>query len=290
VRARSIPAADPLASQFERFAPSGHFYSPIPSAADVDRFAGQSRIDSQTLGVDLHEDDQLALLGRLADIYPSIPFGDQATPGLRYRFDNISYSYADAVFLFTMLQLFRPRRLIEVGSGFTSALILDTNEKFLDGRLDCRFIDPFPSLVESLLTSADRERHQIIASRLQDIPVDDFRWLEPGDVLLIDSTHVAKVGSDVNFLFFEVLPRLARGTLIHIHDVFPSFEYPVEWLRQGRAWNEAYLLRAFLQFNSAFSVRLFGSFMIQRHREWFERHMPLCLRNPGGAFWMEKIR
>jgi hypothetical protein len=282
-------APDIHASPFERFAPAGHFYSPIPSVADIERLARQSDSDSPILGVDLNEADQLALLERLAGFYPSIPFADQETPGLRYRFDNVSYSYADGVFLFTMLRLFRPRRLIEVGSGFTSALILDTNERFLDGQLDCRFIEPFPDLVESLLTPVDRQRHKIIPTRVQDVPVEDFRWLERGDVLFIDSTHVAKLNSDVNFLFCEVLPRLAPGTLIHIHDVFPPFEYPVDWFRQGRAWNEAYLLRAFLQFNSVFKIRLFGSLMIQRHRDWFASHMPLCLKNPGGAFWMEKV-
>ena len=112
--------------------------------------------------------------------------------------------------------------------------------------------------------------------------------LGPGDVLFIDSTHVAKVGSDVNYLFFEVLPRLAVGKLVHVHDVFASFEYPIEWLREGRAWNEQYLLRAFLQFNDRFRVRLFGNHMVLRHHNWFQARMPLCLNNPGGAFWMEK--
>jgi hypothetical protein len=119
-----------------------------------------------------------------------------------------------------------------------------------------------------------------------------FETLEARDVLFIDSTHVSKVSklnSDVNKLFFEILPRLAPGTFVHIHDVFADFEYPVHWLRAGRSWNEQYVLRAFLQFNDRFKVRLFGNYIVNRHPDWFRTHTPLCLHNPGGAFWMEKI-
>ena len=76
--------------------------------------------------------------------------------------------------------------------------------------------------------------------------------------------------------------------MVHLHDVFASFEYPVDWLREGRAWNEQYLLRAFLQYNGHFEIRLFGNYIVSRHGDWFRRSMPLCLENPGGAFWMQR--
>jgi hypothetical protein len=130
---------------------------------------------------------------------------------------------------------------------------------------------------------------RIVNSRLQDVELAVFDTLGAGDVLFVDSTHVAKVGSDVSYLFFEIIPRLAAGTFVHIHDVFASFEYPLEWLREGRAWNEQYLLHAFLLFNSTFRIRLFGNHMVRHHPAWFRENMPLCLKNPGGAFWMERV-
>jgi hypothetical protein len=93
----------------------------------------------------------------------------------------------------------------------------------------------------------------------------------------------------VNYLFFEILPRLAPGTIVHLHDIFSGFEYPIDWMKEGRAWNEQYILRAFLEFNACFKIRLFGNYMIHRDPEWFRQHMPLCLKNPGGAFWMERV-
>jgi predicted O-methyltransferase YrrM len=277
------------ASAIGTFVPPGHFYSPLPSADDVDALARHPAVAAPLPGVHLNHDLQLALLEELAPFYPSMPFTPQPTPGLRYRFENPSYSYGDGTLLYAMLRWLRPKRLIEVGSGFTSALTLDTNERFLDNRLECMFIEPYPELLQSLLKEGDHQHVTILPTRLQDVDLSVFDVLEARDVLFIDSTHVAKVNSDVNRLFFEVLPRLAPGTFVHIHDVFAGFEYPLEWLREGRAWNEQYLLRAFMQFNDRFRVRLFGHDIILRHADWFRAHMPLCLNNPGGAFWMEKI-
>jgi predicted O-methyltransferase YrrM len=271
------------------FVPAGHYYSPLPAPEDVDRLERTPASAEPLPGIHLDPEEQMVLLEWLAEFYPSMPFTAEQTPGLRYRFDNPSYSYADGILLYSMLRWLRPKRLIEVGSGYTSALILDTNERFLDNGVACTFIEPYPELLLTLLEERDRPRVRIIPSRLQDVDLRLFDALEARDVLFIDSTHVAKVSSDVNRLFFEILPRLAPGTLVHIHDVFAGFEYPLEWLRQGRAWNEQYLLRAFLQFNDRFRIRLFGNYLIGRHPDWFRSHMPLCLTNPGGAFWMERI-
>ena len=77
---------------------------------------------------------------------------------------------------------------------------------------------------------------------------------------------------------------------IHFHDVLYPFEYPEVWFREGRAWNEAYLLRAFLQNNRAYKILLFGSYVAQRFQWLLEQKMPLCLKDPGGALWLQKIR
>src|SRR5262245_40597097 len=133
------------------FAPPGHFYSPIPSQADIDAVARRTGAD-ELRGIDLREPAQLALLDELALFYRDLPFAPTAAPGLRYRFENPSYSYADGIFLYSMLRHLKPRRVIEVGSGFTSALLLDTNERFLDNRVECTFIEPYPQLLLSLLS------------------------------------------------------------------------------------------------------------------------------------------
>ncbi len=273
------------------FVPPGHFYSPIPALAEIRRDAARifpAQMPHQIAGIDLRESAQLALLEQFARYYPEIPFQERPTKGLRYHFDNRAYSYSDGIMLHCMLRHLRPRRLVEIGSGFSSCVTLDTNELFLDGELQTTFIEPYPDLLNSLLSAADRQRVTILAQRLQDVDLSVFTQLQAGDVLFVDSTHVSRVDSDVNRLFFEILPALAAGVAIHVHDMFYPFEYPQHWIYEGRAWNELYLMRGFLQYNSNFEILLLNTFMEHFHRPFIEQHMPLCLKNTGGSLWLRK--
>jgi hypothetical protein len=260
--------------------PPGHFYSPIPSVDEIRRHADRVFGKDSCLvpGVNLREDGQLALLGELERFYDSQPFSDEKQPGRRYFFQNPAFSYFDAIVFSGMLRLIRPARVIEVGSGYSSCVLLDTNGLFLGDSVACMFIEPYPDLLTSLITREDQSRVTIVPRNLQDVAPDAFDALSAGDILFIDSSHVSKTDSDVNYVFFEILPRLRSGVHIHFHDIFYPFEYPAEWVYQGRAWNEAYLLRAFLQNNDGFEIQLFNSFIERFHRQRIAANMPLCLR------------
>jgi hypothetical protein len=140
----------------------------------------------------------------------------------------------------------------------------------------------------SLVKQQDREKMRTISDRLQEVDIGEFEALEANDILFVDSTHVSKVNSDVNRIFFEILPRLHAGVHIHFHDIIYPFEYPREWIYEGRAWNEAYLLRTFLQYNHAFRIVLMNTFMERYHASFFRERMPLCLKNVGGSIWLRK--
>ena len=214
-----------------------------------------------------------------------MPFTDEQTRRNRYYFKNPAYSYADAIFLYSMLRLFKPKQLVEIGSGFSSALTLDVNEKFLDDSMKITFIEPYPQILYNLFRDKDK-KHTVIRSPVQLIPLDFFEGLREGDLLFIDSTHVSKIGSDVNYIYLEIFPRLKPGVLIHIHDVFPGFEYPPHWVYSGVSWNEQYLLRALLVGNQKFEILLIGNQMIENERAWFKEKMPLCLKDQGGSIWL----
>jgi predicted O-methyltransferase YrrM len=276
----------------EPFVPPGHFYSPIPSLDEIRK--DESRIFGSVprniAGVDLHEDEQLRLLETLAAFYEEMPFERHKREGLRYYFENPSYGYSDAILLYGMMRFLKPARVVEVGSGFSSCVMLDTNERFFGRSVALTFIEPHPERLLSLVTDADTRGVTLVRSRLQDVDLGAFDALQANDILFIDSTHVGKIGSDVNRLFFDILPRLSPGVHVHFHDVFFPFEYPRVWAYEGRAWNEAYLLRAFLQYNSAFRVVLMNTFMARFHEPFFRERMPLCLVNTGGSLWIRKER
>ena len=237
--------ANHLRTVFEMWVPPGHFYSPFPDLDEVERRASLLwDIDRDPTGIDLREQQQLALFDVLADILEEdLPFpaaaadGDRGS-GTRYYFENPAYSWSDGMVLHALLRHLRPRRVVEVGSGYSSAMTLDTTERWLedgsDGPVVLTFIEPYTELLCSLLRPGDEHRVTIHEQAVQDVPFEVFEALGDGDVLFVDSTHVVKAGSDVNHLMFEVFPSLAPGVWIHLHDIFFPFEYPHDWVREGR--------------------------------------------------------
>ncbi len=272
-----------------QWVPPGHFYSPWPSTQEIAEYKARSQAPDDFPAIDLQDAAQMALMETFAGLYPTVPFQDEAGAGLRYRYVNSSYPAGDAIPLHCMIRHLQPKRIIEVGCGNSSCVIMDTNERFMDGRIQQLSIEPYPEFFFKLLKPGDQQRLNLLESRLQDVPLETFDQLEANDILFVDSTHVSKLNSDVNHCFFQILPRLKPGVFIHIHDIFHPFEYPAAWLEEGRAWSELYLLRAFLQYNRSFKIRFHNTYLYQKHRPWFEQHMPKCLSHPGGSIWLEKI-
>jgi predicted O-methyltransferase YrrM len=275
----------------DSFVPPGHFYSPVPSLDEVRRDEKKIfNIPEEVAGVDLNLQEQLLTLAALAEFYKDLPFHAEKTAGLRYWFENSMYSYSDAICLYAMIRHLKPRQIIEVGSGYSSCVMLDTNELFFDQRISCTFIEPNPREFLSLLKEGDLQTIDLVPSRLQEVSLDRFKSLSANDILFIDSSHVSKVGSDVNYLIFEILPVLPSGVYVHFHDVFYPFEYSKQWICDlGIAWNEAYLVRSFLQYNTAFRIAFFNTYLEHLHEERFKELMPLCLNNKGGSLWLRKL-
>ncbi len=269
----------------------GHPLSPIPDLNEIRQQADiiWHETGKEIPGIYTHEKQQLNLLESFIpyiDTFPAFPETKQKN--FRYFTSNGSYGIGDAFFLYSMMRHFKPQRIIEVGSGFSSALMLDINDRFFNNHITFTFIDPSPERLLSALTLADKEKTCIIAKQVQKVSLDVFKQLKKNDILFIDSSHVSKIGSDVNYLFFDVLPQLAPGVLVHIHDVCWGFEYPKEWvLHEQRFWSEQYLLRGLLMYNHVFRIILFSSFLFRFHKAWFNQHIPALLHNPGGCLWFQ---
>jgi hypothetical protein len=277
---------------YETWVPTGHFYSPYPDQAEIDRRA-EAIFDTSKdpLGIDLRVDEQFALFDQLATLLEDdLPFPADKGDEFRYYFDNPAYAWSDGMILHAMLRHIRPRRIVEVGSGYSSAMTLDTTERWLDGDVELVFVEPYTELLNSLLRPGDEQRVTVLEQAVQEVDLETFTSLAAGDVLFIDSTHVSKAGSDVNHLYFEVLPRLAEGVWVHVHDIFHPFEYSEAWVREGRAWQEAYVLRALLMFSDTFEIRWFQDYMWQHHRQTLEARLPLMAKNSGGNIWLQRAK
>ena len=274
--------------------PPGHFYSPIPSKADRENgIAAETEADEFDLGttrlpgIDLRSEQQVELLQNLAAYAPDFAFPRQPSPDSRYYRDNGFYTDPDAITLFCMMRHLSPRYVVEVGSGHSSALILDTIDRFLTHIVDCVFIDPHPERLQQVIAETDSSA-EILQMPVQAVDAIVFDQLDDGDILLIDSSHVLKHGSDVCHLLFEVLPKLKAGVYIHFHDICYPFEYPRSWLTEGRAWNEVYALRSFLQFNSSFQIALWNHQVGMAHPDLLQPFGPYLKPGQGCSLWIRR--
>jgi hypothetical protein len=269
--------------------PAGHYYSPIPAEEDIlESINARERNQTKLPGIHLNEKKQQELLREYSQFYKDLPFPDEQGPDCRYYYVNDWYSYADAIFLYSFLRKHQPKRIIEVGSGFTSAVMLDTVDRYFSQPPKITFVEPYPDRLNSLLRKGDEDRVHILTKKIQAVPAELFTSLEPGDLLLVDSTHVVKYGSDVLRLMFDVLPLLPAGIFVHFHDIFYPFEYPSEWLQRGMYWNESYFLRAFLAYNNEWEVYFFSNYAAFAFSEIILEKMPLCAKNSGSSLYITK--
>lgn len=272
------------------FVPAGHFYSAIPSIEEREAFIFQDQaLANEISGINLNTEKQMALLKDFKKYHDDCSFPATKTDQYRYYFINPTYSYPDAMALHCMMRHYRPRNIIEIGSGFSSCMILDTNDLYFNGEINLTFIEPSPRLLRSLIRETDN-KSTLLPIKAQDLDVATFHQLEAKDILFVNSTHVSKLGSDVNKIIFEILPSLKKGVLIHFHDIFWPFQYPESWVQEGRAWNEAYILRAFLEFNDSFEILFFGDYLHRHQYQWLQENMPLYIQNTPGNLWIRKTK
>ncbi len=282
-------AAARLAPNYRFHVPPGHFYSPLLDLESLDEQDSAFGDDGPGYWqhIDLRREQQFAYYETLLNTLPLPEFPESKTDSLRYYTDNGMFCFSDAFTLASVIQKEQPRKIIEVGSGFSSAVMLDTLDK-TEMTTQVTFIEPYPDRLNALLRAHDRSRSSTLEQPLQNVPLTLFDELEKQDILFIDSTHVAKVGSDVAFLLLRVLPRLKPGVIIHIHDIFYPNSYPIQWIRDGWAWNESLFLRAFLVGNRDYKIIAFNSFAGFSFPELFEKPLPRFLEDTGGSIWLRK--
>ena len=270
--------------------PPGHFYSPIVNPAEVfNRWAENWRNAREIVeGIDIDLSAMVAFWKTHLHIIQSTPFPSTKGTG-RYHYENPAFCHADAIMLRTMLHVLRPKRVIEVGSGYSTACMLDTRDELGGDGFTLICIEPFADLLRSLMRPQDRDITHIIERAVQDVGPEILAELEPGDILFIDSTHVVKTASDVCHHLFTLLPHVPRGVHVHFHDIFRGFEYPEDWvIHKNFSWNESYALRAFLMYNSNFYVTFFNDIFGLKKRDLIEDTFPDFLKNTGGSLWMRR--
>jgi hypothetical protein len=223
-------------------------------------------------GVRFDLDAQAELLRDLAPLIAGF------TPPPGFTVANGWYDSVDAEVLHALLRRLRPRRVVELGSGWSSRIIAAALE---DDATHVAY-DPHPN------ERAGDVRVERV--RAQDVPEDAFAALGAGDVLFVDTSHTVKPGGDVNRIVLDVLPLLAEGVVVHFHDVLLPYEVHRTWLERGWWWFEQYLLQAFLAGNPDWEV-LLAVHALTRERDGLVREVVPSYRgeNFPSAFWIRRV-
>ncbi len=272
------------------FVPPGHFYSPIVSKSVAE--AHFIKIEAQpipetinSIAVNLHE--MKCIWEKLLRYLKNVPFKSEKSDGFLYRFNNPAYGYGDASVLYAMLRHLRPKSIIEIGSGWSSGCMLDT-VRYWSPDTKLTFIEPHTDLLKRIM-GGNKGNSEIVEEPIQNVPIELFKRLMPGDLLFIDSTHILSTGSDVHHELFEILPILRSGVIVHFHDIFRPFEYPREWvLVENRSWNDLYAPRAYLSNNPEWSIIFFNDYFAKLAAQLIAETHPAFLKSPGGAMWLQK--
>ena len=252
-----------------------HYYEPIPDFRSITAEQITRRRDFPT--IDFNWNDQLALLNELA------AYRDELAK-LEFNFNNGYFSGFDAAIYYSLIRHLKPQKIIEIGGGYSTQLANQALAANGNGKLIC--IEPYPERLNGAGPNLD-----LIQKRVEEIDVAFFSGLTANDILFIDSSHAVKFGSDVCFEFLEILPRLAPGVWVHVHDIFFPHDYPAEWLIKRRmALNEQYLLEAFLSFNSQFRVALANYWLYLDYGNEAARVWPNARFENFGAssLWMKR--
>ena len=254
-----------------------HYYEPLPDFRSIT--TEQINRRRTYPGIDFRWDEQLTLVNELA------AYNDELRE-LEFDFDNAFFNGFDAAVYYSLIRRLQPQRVVEIGGGYSTQIANNALARNRTGKLTC--IEPYP---EERLNGAKLDI-ELITKRVEEIDLDFFSSLKANDILFIDSSHTVKFGSDVCFEFLEVLPNLKPGVWIHVHDIFFPHDYPEEWLiKRRQAWNEQYLLEAFLSFNSQFSVQLANYWICLDHLDEAARLWRRALSQNYGAcsLWMKRV-
>jgi FkbM family methyltransferase len=256
-----------------------HYYSPIPSSDQIEKYAPKSY---DTSSIELDFSSQINLLTALhpyfAELWPA------PTEQLRELIQHAALTPFDLILYYSFIRAVKPNIIIEIGGGSSSIIARQAiimNQKVAK----LIVIEPYPS--EALTNIVDT----LVPYPVQQIDVTFFSQLQAGDILFIDSTHVGSLGSDVYHIIYNILPSLKPGVIVHFHDIMLPKTFAPEWAHQHQIfWNEQYLLHAFLMYNSDFQVVLSCNFdAVRKSDQITSLDWPNnILGGASGSLWMSR--
>lgn len=236
-----------------------HYYEPLFNPKHLKK---SLRKDRELPGLNFNDSEQLQILNKFNYNKELEKIPKEKTDLLEFYYRNPSIGPGDSEYLYNMVRLFKPRKIVEIGCGYSTLMAINAVRQNKKENQDyfCEHvcIEPYENKwLESLNLKVFREKIENIEKKI-------LKDLEANDILFIDSSHIIRPQGDVLFEYLEILPILRKGVLVHIHDIFIPKDYLDEWvLKDVKLWNEQYILEAFLTFNNEY--RIIGALNYLKH-------------------------
>jgi predicted O-methyltransferase YrrM len=265
-----------------------HYYQPLVNPRK--HLTKSLREDRELPGIDFNIQQQLGLLSKFHYNDELLNFPLEKTARTEFYYNNGSYCSGDAEYLYNIVRHFKPRKIIEIGSGASTLMVQNAVRQNRHEDVHYQFqhicIEPYEQ------PWLEKQQVELIRKRVETIDKSFFGQLEANDILFIDSSHIIRPQGDVLFEYLEILPILNPGVIVHVHDIFMPKDYPNDWVFNHFLWNEQYLLEAFLTFNTKFKIIGALNYLSHHHRDAFMDKSPIFAKQSSreiGAFWMVKV-
>lgn len=204
-----------------------------------------------------------------------------------FDLQNGSFEEGDAELYYLILRNYKPSKIIEIGSGYSTKVAsigIEENRKEGSNSL-CYAIEPFEHRWLEQLSGI-----KLIREKVENVDEEIFQQLTKGDILFIDSSHIIRPENDVLHIYLKILPSIPSGVIVHIHDIFTPRHYPRQWLaHEFRLWNEQYLLETILTYGDQFEVLFSLNHLFKTDFDRLKKSLPNIHQavNPA-SFWMVK--
>lgn len=226
--------------------------------------------------IDLNVQTQVHLLAQFKRYYDEMP------QHFLTFFPHSDFSYCDGIFYYCFLRLIKPKRVIEVGVGNSSKILMFVNKKYFNNNIDCLFIDKNDTKMKRYIPNNQGK----INNKLENVNLRIFDSLKRNDLLFIDTSHKEE---DVGFYLHKILPILNEGVYIHIHDIFYPWIYIPQYIEEGRGYTELFELRYFLESNTNFKIMFFNHYIQHKLKILLEEDFPLVCKSTGGSIYIKKM-
>jgi predicted O-methyltransferase YrrM len=263
-----------------------HYYEPLINPKHLYKSLSDERV---LPGINWNEENQITLLNAFNFQKELLSIPIDYVSETEFNYNNGSFESGDAEYLYSIIRLKKPQKIIEIGSGHSTkmAKLAIIKNSSIDNNYTCKHIciEPFE------MPWLEKIGVEVIRKKVEHIDISFFSQLEMNDILFIDSSHMIRPQGDVLFEFLEILPTLKKGVIVHIHDIFSPRDYLEEWVvKENKFWNEQYLLEAFLSCNNQWEIIGAVNYLKHRHYDLLKDKLPLLTesREPGSFYIVKK--